>query len=384
MVIEVFYITTRQTPQYHQMSVEDLLFKADSEITKCTYNWSAGTRTVEVSSIPEKYRNPPKIDALIRKLKRFNDGTKDLRDADRTSLYRSFYIPKKTGGLRQIDAPVPELMTALRNLKILLEEDFGAMYHTAAFAYVKRRSTVDAIKRHQANGSRWFAKLDLHDFFGSTTLDFVMDMFSMVYPFCLVVLRENGREELRTALSLAFLNGKLPQGTPISPLITNVMMIPVDFKLSHALKDFERNSFVYTRYADDFTISSKYNFDIHKVENLVVGTLRDFRAPFTLNASKTRYGSSSGSNWNLGIMLNKDNQMTIGYKKKKAFRGMLYNYAMDRKRGVKWPIHDVQTMFGHYSYYKMIEGKPISDLVLAVSEKTSVDIMKAIKEDLAA
>ena len=104
-------------------------------------------------------------------------------------------------------------------------------YHTAAFAYVKKRSTVDAVKRHQKNSSKWFAKLDLHDFFGSTTLDYAISMFSMVFPFSEIVKEPQGEEALRTAMSLAFLNGGLPQGTPISPLITNVMMIPVDFKV---------------------------------------------------------------------------------------------------------------------------------------------------------
>lgn len=37
------------------------------------------------------------------------------------------------------------------------------------------------------------------------------------------------------------------------------MMIPVDFKLSNTLRNFEKQSFIYTRYADDFIISSKYD-----------------------------------------------------------------------------------------------------------------------------
>ena len=36
----------------------------------------------------------------------------------------------------------------------------------------------------------------------------------------------------------------------ISSLITNVMMIPVDFKLTKAFRNYEKQRFVYTRYAD--------------------------------------------------------------------------------------------------------------------------------------
>ena len=127
----------------------------------------------------------------------------------------------------------------------------------------------------------------LHDFFGSTTLDYVIKMFSMVFPFSEIVKFPNGEAELRKALDLAFLNGGLPQGTPLSPLITNVMMIPVDYKLANAFRDFDKQRFIYTRYADDFIISSKVDFDVHRVEKLVVDTLHEFGAPFTINESKT-------------------------------------------------------------------------------------------------
>ena len=41
------------------------------------------------------------------------------------------------------------------------------------------------------------------------------------------------------------------------------MMIPVDFKLFKAFRSFNEQRFIYTRYADDFIISSKYDFDVH-------------------------------------------------------------------------------------------------------------------------
>lgn len=63
-----------------------------------------------------------------------------------------------------------------------------------------------------------------------------------------------GRELFNTAISLCFLHGGLPQGTPISPMITNIMMIPIDYKLFNSLHD-EESTFVYTRYADDMLIS---------------------------------------------------------------------------------------------------------------------------------
>lgn len=375
------YITVMQSPMLHQMSIEEYLFGSYDGSLALNSNIS-NTRTYEFGQTSWRFRNRIDVPALIEKLKSFNESTRQLHEVNRRDLYRTFHIPKKSGGLRRIDAPEPELMEALRRLKAIFEEDFHVLYHTSAFAYIKNRSTIDAVKRHQANNSRWFAKLDLHNFFGSTTLDFVMKMFSMVFPFSEVVKEPDGEAALREALDLAFLDGVLPQGTPLSPLITNVMMIPVDFKLSNTLRNFDRQNFVYTRYADDFIISSRYDFDIRRVESLVVDTLRSFEAPFSLNTQKTRYGSSSGKNWNLGVMLNKDNEITIGYKKKRRFQSMLHNYIQDHKNGIHWNLEDVQAMHGLYNYYHMVEGDTIDAIVRHVNLKHEVDVLRMMKQDM--
>lgn len=375
------YITVMQSPIYHQMTLEEFLFQNFQAPTILNTNVS-NTRTYAYETVSEHFTSRIDTDALIRKLVRFNEQTEALRTQERSTLYETFHIPKKSGGLRRIDAPKPELMKALRNLKTIFEEDFHALYHTSAFAYVKNRCTVDAVKRHQKNNSKWFGKLDLHDFFGSTTLDYVIKMFSMVFPFSEIVKTPNGEAELRKALDLAFLNGGLPQGTPLSPLITNVMMIPVDHKLANAFRDFDKQRFIYTRYADDFIISSKVDFDVHRVEKLVVDTLHEFGAPFTINESKTRYGSSAGRNWNLGVMLNKDNEITVGHKKKRQFQSMLYNYITDKRKGISWPREDIQTMQGLHSYYRMVEPETIDAIVKHTNEKMETDVLRLIKDDL--
>lgn len=375
------YITVRQSPAYHQMTLEEFLFQSYSGAPIINANIT-NTRTYAVDSVSQHFAKHFDFPELIGKLAEFNRTTSGLRAKERTELYTTFYIPKKSGGLRRIDAPKQELMDALRRLKTIFEEDFRALYHTSAFAYVKGRSPVDAVKRHQGNESKWFGKYDLTNFFGSTTLDFVTQQFASIFPFSEIVRTETGAAELRIALELAFLNGGLPQGTPISPMITNVMMIPVDFKLSNALRNFEKQSFVYTRYADDFTISSKFDFDVCQIEKMVVDTLAEFNAPFTINAEKTRYGSSAGRNWNLGVMLNKDNEITVGYKRKRQFQSMLHNYIMDKKNGIEWSRKDVQVMSGYHSYYHMVEQDTIDSIIKHMNEKMNVDVLALIKEDL--
>lgn len=380
----MIYITMKQSPKYEQLSIEDFLFEMTKPQVQVITHETTDTKTYKVHTVSERFTKYFDIVGIIDKLAEFNRTYDKLRAVPRHDLYHTFHIPKKSGGLRRIDAPNDELMDALRCLKTIFENDCRALYHTSAFAYIKGRSTISAVKRHQVNNSQWFGKYDLSNFFGSTTLDFVLKMFGMVYPFSDIVKSQRGKEELSKALDLAFLDGGLPQGTPISPLITNIMMIPIDFELTKKFRDSEQN-FVNTRYADDFIISSKQGFSFREVEKWIVDTLSSFGAPFTINSKKTRYGSRAGRNWNLGVMLNQDNKITVGHQKKRKFQAMLSSYIMDKKNGKSWDLNDVQIMMGYLNYFKMVEGdEPIDGMINHIGEKFGVNVMQLIKSDLRA
>lgn len=375
------YITVQQSPIYYQMSFDDIL-DGTVDLSRMIVPNVTNTRTHFREFLKPSFLERFDFDSMIAVLEKFNEQHENLFNVERKSLYETFYIPKKSKGLREINAPVPELMNALRQLKTIFETNMFALYHTSAFAYVKGRCTVDCVKRHQQNESKWFAKLDFSDFFGSTTEEFVISMFSQIFPFSEIVKRKDGLEALKRALSLCFLNGGLPQGTPISPTITNIMMIPIDHQLCNELRKMDEH-YVYTRYADDILISSKIGFDCNKLQDYVLDVLRKFDAPFILKKEKTRYGSSAGRNWNLGVMLNKDNEITIGHQKKKTFKAMCCNYICDKKKGVPWDIHDVQVFSGLISYYRMIEKDYINYVIEQNNKKFGVNLEALIKEDLA-
>lgn len=383
----MFYVTVKQPPVYHQMTLEELWFGKDEDFVGKYRSNKTNTRTYEVPYISERFKKSLDDERLVQALVRFNEQTEELRSVDRHSLYYEFKIPKKSGGLRKIDAPEAPLMEALRNLKAIFENEFNAMYHTSSFAYVKGRSTIDAVKRHQRNESNWFAKFDLSNFFGSTTLEYTMKMFSKIYPFSELFYEESSKEELRKALELAFLDGGLPQGTPISPLITNIIMIPVDYKLYNAFRKYkegdEEKYLVYTRYADDFIISSRYGFNCKGVQDFIKSTLESFDAPFTINEKKTRYGSRAGSNWNLGVMLNKDNNITLGYKEKRRLKAMLSTYALDKKNGISWEYGDIKSVLGTISYHRMVEGKENTNMLIeSLSQRFGLNIEMEMKKDV--
>lgn len=370
------YLTVKMSPIIKQMTLEELLFAHSVSAIYINKN-ETNTRTFEFDKIPEKYLVGFNITQMIDTLRIFNQKYACLRNGDRHELYHTFYLPKKSGGLRRIDAPDDDLKRALKELKEIFEDQFHVLYHTSAFAYIKGRSTLAALKRHQGNRSRWYGKLDLSNFFGSTTLDFTMSMLERIFPFSEIMSWDEGRIELRNAIELGFLDGGLPQGTPLSPTLTNIIMIPIDYEFNKMMRA-EENKYVCTRYADDFIISSRYDFSIRDIEATLRDTLKMFDAPYIIKPEKTRYGSVAGQNWNLGLMVNSNNEITVGHKRKREFKAMLTNYIMDFKHGKIWDVSDVQVMEGLRNYYSSVEPNTIQEIITRLNCKFGVDIKAMI------
>ena len=368
------YITIRQKQKEEQLSWMDLI---ESEtVYDCSSKGAAGTITRKYETVPEEFLNKINVQGMIDILKRFNKTHEDLFAAKRDTLYRHFSIPKKTGGLRPIDAPCDELKLALEELGLILSERFGVLYHTSAFAYIANRSTIQLVRKHQVNESNWFYKTDVSGFFPSTTLEFTMKMVKMIFPLSEICKDEEGYKELKKALSLGFLNGVLPQGTPLSPKLTNIISIPIDHRLFNELA---AKHIVYTRYADDLHISCVQKFDPDKMTKYIEKVYKEFGAPWILKPEKTHFGNRKGHNGMLGVVLNAENNITTGYRNKKHFRGMTANLIMDYKNNKPWPVEDVMTYNGLLSYYKMVEKDYFESIVDHYNKKFNVDLKTILK-----
>lgn len=386
------YVTLKLAPQFHQVSLDEILDGAlDPAMFQPLRNAPSSTRTVWKDELNPEFVKSYNIPGTIRLLREFTERHADLYDIPRAELYDHFEIPKNSIDprthryeTRPIDAPKDELKCALYDLKYIFESTGCALYHTNAFAYIPGRCAVNAIQRHQANHSKWFLKTDFHNFFGSTTPEFVEHMLRMIFPFSEICKSEEGERVLTRALDICFLNGGLPQGTPISPMLTNIMMIPIDHKLANDLRNRDGTHFVYTRYADDMLISSKVNFHFQDVVRYVNGVLETFKAPFDLKPQKTRYGSANGHNFNLGVILNDKNEITVGYKKKWAFKGQLYDYIQRHLREEQISLGEVQQMAGVLSYYRSIEPDFWKNTIQRLNAKCGVDLDRLIANDLKA
>ena len=396
------YITFPVTPSSRQMTFEEML--ANIDISKLMRNQdTTSSRTVLCNRVPDRVMSVTNVPDMIAKLEVFNKSYEHLLAAERHSLYKDrYYIPKKSyhkkkaagqptskKDWRPIDEPKPELMNALRVLQSILKSFMLCDHHTSAYAYIDGRSTIQCVQKHQRQDNHWFGKFDFSGFFPSITPEYVMYMFEMIYPFNLILQDRRGAEALRKAVELGFLDNSLPQGTPLSPWLTNVIMIPFDHTMANALIKFPNEKggtdrITYTRYADDINVSCKVQYDIKKVERQIVNTLEKFHAPFSLNTEKTHYGSRSGHNFALGVCLNKDNKITLGHRRNKEMKAMVNNYILDKKNGKPWNIEELAILRGNLNYFNQVDSETFAYVVNFFENKYGVNVMDSIAVDMSA
>ena len=290
--------------------------------------------------------------------------------------YYTFRIPKKTHGFREINAPNDTLKEIQTNITKLFQNKLQILTHNAAFAYVPKRSIVDALKQHQKNYSKWFLKLDIKDFFPSCTKNLVYQNLIQLYPCALFT--DTGKQNLKNIIHLCCLNDALPQGSPASPYLSNIIFTKYDYQIHEKLYKEEphQQHFVYTRYADDILISARQNFNWQEYQNIIQNILGD---TFKLKTEKTRYGSIAGRNWNLGLMLNKDNKITTGHVNKQLLKAKLHHFIIAYKEEQYYTIPETQHLQGILNYAKQIEPDYINYIINHYSEKFNLNILDAIK-----
>lgn len=172
------------------------------------------------------------------------------------NMYITFEIPKKDGSKREISAPNKELKTIQRKLADALSAVYDPK--VCAYGFVEGRNNVENAERHVSK--RLVFNIDLKDFFSQIHFGRVRGML-MSKPYCI-------KEEAATTIAqIACFNGRLPQGAPSSPIITNMISAPLDNALMRLAK---KANCVYTRYADDITFSTykpELDKSIVRVEN---------------------------------------------------------------------------------------------------------------------
>lgn len=295
------------------------------------------------------------------------------RRTSETSHYVRFTIPKKAGGERLISAPMPRLKNAQA---WILENLLGKVaLHDAAHGFRAARSIVTNARPHV--GAPLVINVDLKDFFPTLTLGRIKGAFRalgygdhVATVLGLLCSEPDVDQVVLDGKTFYVANGKrrLPQGAPTSPAITNIVCRRLDRRLAAAA---EKHGFVYTRYADDLTLSST---DPTANPARVLGVLRWIVAGegFVVHPKKTRVLRKGARREVTGVVVNE--KLSVSREQRRRFRAFLFQLDKDGPQGKQWGgSPDVfASALGYAAYLAMVDperGKPVLAQARAIAKK---------------
>lgn len=161
-------------------------------------------------------------------------------------------IPKPGGGVRMLGIPTVLDRLIQQALLQVLGPAFDPTFSDHSFGFRPRRSAHQALERtreHIAAGHRWVVDMDLEKFFDRVNHDVLMSRLArriedrrilrLIRLFLQAGMMEGGVASPRTEGT--------PQGGPLSPLLSNVLLDELD-------RELERRGHRFVRYADDCNI----------------------------------------------------------------------------------------------------------------------------------
>ena len=258
------------------------------------------------------------------------------RRTSRTTHYKRFLIPKKSGGQRLISAPMPRLKrTQEWILYNLLEK---VQIHDAAHGFLRGRSIVSNARPHV--GAEVVVNVDLKDFFPTVTYRRIKGVFrklgysESVATILALISSEPETDEVKLDGHTYFVGRaerRLPQGAPTSPALTNLICRGLDARLTRTA---QRLGFTYTRYADDLTFSGS-----GEAVGNVGRLLRRLRYTvdkegFEVHPDKTRVLRRSQRQEVTGLVVN--GRVNVSRKVLRRFRATLFQIERDGPAGKRW------------------------------------------------
>jgi group II intron reverse transcriptase/maturase len=226
-------------------------------------------------------------------------------------------IPKPNGGTRTLGIPNVQDRLIQQALLQVLQERFDADMSTHSYGYRPGRSPQQAVLAARAlvdRGKRWVVDIDLKDFFNQIDHD--------------ILLREVGNKvmdaKLRRLIALYLraptrdAQGQqrkrskgVPQGAPLSPLLSNIYLNLLDQEL-------ERRGVSFVRYADDIAI---YAGSLQAAQRIYEGVVRWLREYLRLevNPDKSGVGPTDDSSL-LGYRIRSDASLHLAPRSVKRYK----------------------------------------------------------------
>ncbi|ALV08651.1 reverse transcriptase family protein [Roseateles depolymerans] len=227
--------------------------------------------------------------------------------------YRAVLVPKRRGGLRLIEAPMPALKAVQRRLlRSLLDL---VPVHEAAHGFVAGRNVASHAGLHA--GQDWVFRFDLQDFFPGIgaariralfrTLGMEEAVAEYLTTLCTVRTPRAVRERLQDDGGLTWIDTRrlaaphLPQGAPTSPQLANLCAFRLDLRLDGLAARFGAQ---YSRYADDLVFSGAGTpaLDAVTLHAWVKAIVEE--EGFRLRPDKTRLMRAGGRQTVTGLVVN--------------------------------------------------------------------------------
>lgn len=204
-------------------------------------------------------------------------------------------IPKPDGGMRKLGIPTAVDRLIGQAIHQVLEPIFDQGFSESSYGFRRRRSAhtcVEQARRYVAEGRRWVVDIDLEKFFDRVNHDMLMArlarkvkdkrLLRLIRRYLEAGVMVGGVETTRTEGT--------PQGSPLSPLLSNIVLDDLD-------KELERRGHAFCRYADDCNI---YVRSRHAGERVMASMTAFLERKLRLKVNRNK--STVGRPWKLKIL----------------------------------------------------------------------------------
>jgi group II intron reverse transcriptase/maturase len=161
-------------------------------------------------------------------------------------------IPKPQGGVRTLGIPTVVDRLIQQALHQVLQPIFEPTFSDASYGFRPGRNAHQALRQarqYVAQGKRWVVDMDLEKFFDRVNHDLLMSklaakigdarVLTLIRRYLQAGMMADGLVQPRTEGT--------PQGGPLSPLLSNILLTELD-------RELERRGHAFCRYADDCNI----------------------------------------------------------------------------------------------------------------------------------